>query len=68
MEAEEFIKTHFKGIEKETWYPAIVAITEGFGKNQYNTAIKDCQKRLSDCGSGSHIEVQKLSLNALFKI
>lgn len=30
--AEEFVKEHFKGIEKETWYPAIVSIAEGYGK------------------------------------
>ncbi len=34
MEVEEFIKTHFKGIEKETWYPAIAAIAEGYAKHK----------------------------------
>ncbi len=30
--AESFIKRHFNGIEKELWYPAIVAICEGYAK------------------------------------
>jgi len=34
MTAEQFIKHHFKGIEKETWYPAIVAIAEGYAKHE----------------------------------
>lgn len=43
MNAEEFIKSHFKGIEKETWYPAIVAIAEGYAKHlldEKNTSSK----------------------------
>ncbi len=32
MDAEEFVKHHFPGIENETWYPAIVAISEGYLK------------------------------------
>lgn len=45
MTAEQFVKSHFSGIEKETWYPAIVAIAEGYGKNQYNQAIEDAQRK-----------------------
>jgi hypothetical protein len=29
---EEFAKRHFPGIEKETWYPAIIAIGEEYAK------------------------------------
>ena len=32
MKAEEFLQQHFPGIEKETWYPAIVALAEGYSK------------------------------------
>jgi hypothetical protein len=30
MSAEEFIQKHFPWLEKETWYPVIVAIAEGY--------------------------------------
>lgn len=30
---EEFVKEHFKTIENETWFPAIVAIAEGYAKH-----------------------------------
>jgi len=39
MKAEQFIKDHFKGIEKETWYSAIVAIAEGYAKHCINETI-----------------------------
>ena len=34
MKAETFIKRHFPGIEKETWYPVIVAIAEGYARHE----------------------------------
>ena len=34
MKAEDFVKNHFKGIEDDTYYPAIVAIAEGFAEQQ----------------------------------
>lgn len=42
--AEEFVKEHFKGIEKETWYPAIVSIAEGYGKY----LIEQHEKRIGE--------------------
>lgn len=39
MTAETFLKQHFNGIEKETWYPAIVALAEGYANSQ--TEAKD---------------------------
>ena len=32
MTPEQFIQNHFPGLEKETWYPTIVAIAEGYSK------------------------------------
>jgi hypothetical protein len=32
MTAEEFTQIHFPGLEKETWYPVIVSLMEGYNK------------------------------------
>lgn len=34
MTAEQFIKSHFKGIEKETWFPAMVVFSEEYAEQQ----------------------------------
>lgn len=47
MKAEDFIKKHFPGIEKETWYPAIAAIAEGYGKHILENLQGD-EKRIQD--------------------
>lgn len=42
MTAENFMKKHFNGIEKETWYPAIVALAEGYKKQE----LKSTERKL----------------------
>ena len=48
MTAENFAKKHFKGIEKETWYPAIVAIAEGYAQQEIDKAIDVALKVASE--------------------
>lgn len=45
MKAEDFVKSKFKGIEKETWYPAIVVIAEGYAKQE----LKNIDKKVKSC-------------------
>lgn len=45
MSSEEFVKHHFTGIEKETWYPAIVAIAEGYAKQE----VKAVERKIKFC-------------------
>lgn len=40
--AEEFVKKHFPGLEKETWYPVIIAIAEGYAKQFKYDFSKSC--------------------------
>jgi len=44
MSAEEFVKAHFKGIETLTYYPAIVAIAEGYANFKLKRNTKHIHK------------------------
>ena len=37
---EEFAKKHFNGLEKETWYPAIIALMEGYRKHVLTSLLQ----------------------------
>lgn len=40
MTAEQFIKSHFKGIEKETWFPAMVVFSEEYAEYKATDFLK----------------------------
>jgi len=43
MSAEQFAKKHFPKIENETWFPAIIAIAEGYWK--YRSALQNKSRK-----------------------
>lgn len=59
MTAEQFVKHHFKGIEKETWFPAIVAIAEGYAKQE----VKPIQRKIDYCIAGINGALDGLQLD-----
>lgn len=59
MTSEEFVKHHFKGVEKETWYPAIVAIAEGFAKQE----VKSIERKVKLCTSAINGALDGLELD-----
>lgn len=59
MTSEEFVKHHFKGIENETWYPAIVAIAEGYAKQE----VKSIERRIKFCTASINGALDGLQLD-----
>ena len=59
MTAEQFMMKHFNGIEKETWYPAIVALAEGYAKQEAKTT----QRKIDVCISSINGALDGLQLD-----
>jgi len=59
MKAEEFMMKNFAGIEKETWFPAIVALAEGYAKQE----VKPIQRKIDCCKSAINGALDGLQLD-----
>ncbi len=55
MTAEKFVKEHFKDIDNETWYPAIVSIAEGYAKH-LNQKINVCIASINGALDGLQLD------------
>ena len=52
LSSEEWIKSHFKEIEKLTWYPPMAALADGYAKYR---AIKEFEDFLDITGEEYHL-------------